>query len=69
MDSKITAAIIIAVALLGSTWLYTKDNAYTRCMTAREEYWGQPDNATEYSKKSLALRDCANVDILKSYSR
>ena len=34
MDSKIIAAIIIGVALLGSTYLYTKDNAYTRCVTA-----------------------------------
>ena len=39
MDSKITAAIIIAVGFVLGVFLYTQDSAYKRCLEAKIEFF------------------------------
>lgn len=34
MDSKIIAAIIIALGFVAGVYIYTQDNAYNRCVSA-----------------------------------
>jgi hypothetical protein len=34
MDSKIIAAIILAVGFVAGVYIYTQDNAYNRCLNA-----------------------------------
>ena len=38
MDSKIIAAIIIAVGFVGGMYLYTENNPYNLCLKAQENH-------------------------------
>jgi hypothetical protein len=69
MDSKIIASIIIAIALLGGVYLYTKDNAYTRCVTARMDYWVNHSDGDQKVAKALAIEDCAETGMVKDYAK
>jgi hypothetical protein len=68
MDSKIIAAIIIAVALLGSTYLYTKDNAYTRCVEAWT-IWYKNNRASQKEAQDSANSICVNNGEVKNFTR
>jgi hypothetical protein len=57
MDSKIIAAIIIAVGFVAGVYIYTQDNPLNRCVS----YW--TDREIEYGKitKKAAIRSAKDI--------
>lgn len=56
MDSKIIAAIIIAVGFVGGIYLYTQDTAYNRCVEVLSKL--DNPNLTKKEKENQATHDC-----------
>jgi hypothetical protein len=56
MDSKIISAIIIALGMVISVYLYTQDTAYNRCVEALSGI--ENPNITKKEKEDVDLHDC-----------
>ena len=56
MDSKITAAIIIAVGFVLGIYLYTQDSAYKRCLEAKIDYFSHLK--TQKEREGTAKFEC-----------
>ena len=56
LDSKIIAAIIIAVGFVLGVYLYTQDSAYNRCVEAKIEYFSHLN--TQKERERAAIYDC-----------
>lgn len=56
MDSKIIAAIIIALGMVISVYLYTQDTAYNRCVEASSGI--ENPNIPKKEKKDIDLYNC-----------
>ncbi len=56
MDSKIIAAIIIAVGFVLGVFLYTQDSAYKRCLEAKIEFFSHLK--TQKEREETAKFEC-----------
>ncbi len=52
MDSKIIAAVIVAVGFVFGIYLYTQDSAYNRCLEAKIEFFSYLKTQKEREEKA-----------------